>query len=135
MQIATITTFPGPLKNIAAELERGLVFPKNSLYSHNSLWFLNRFSLYLISASLRRFLSLARASGLPQTSRDFASTSDLRYTVKVSVSSWGLRRLIFLSWSKSLDLRQNSFIALTPVMKLFCVYFGPYSLFLRTAFT
>lgn len=34
-----------------------------------------------------------------------------------------------------LDLRQNSFIALTPVMKLFCVYFGPYSLFLRTAFT
>lgn len=32
----------------------------------------------------------------------FASTSDLRYTVKVSVSSWGLRRFIFLSWSKSL---------------------------------
>lgn len=39
----------------------------------------------------------------------FASTSDLRYTVKVSVSSWGLRRLIFLSWSKSLRKMDKEF--------------------------
>lgn len=41
----------------------------------------------------------------------FASTSDLRYTVKVSVSSWGLRRLIFLSWSKSLRKGDKEFSA------------------------
>jgi len=32
-------------------------------------------------------------------------------------------------------LRQNSFMALTAVMKLFCVYLAPYSLFFRTART
>ena len=133
--MATITTFPGPLKKIDVSRERGLVFPRKSLYSLNIFWFRNNLSLYSISASLWSFFSLARASGLPQTSKDFASTSDLKYTVKDSVSSWGLHRLIFPSCSRSLDLRQNSFIALTPVMKLFWVYFGPYSLFLRTALT
>lgn len=34
-----------------------------------------------------------------------------------------------------LGLRQNSFMALTAVMKLFCVYLAPYSLFFRTART
>lgn len=63
------------------------------------------------------------------------------------LSSWQFWNLItdkgsyylhkVLHWKELLylDLRQNSFIALTPVMKLFLVYFGPYSLFLRTALT
>lgn len=34
-----------------------------------------------------------------------------------------------------LGLRQNSFMARTAVMKLFCVYLAPYSRFFRTART
>lgn len=166
-------------------------------------------------------------SWLVRNTTNFASTSDRRKTVKASVSSWGLRLLIFRSCSRSLGtwlregqrhrsmrphdnwrqtaehqlmtnarllikprefvlwsagsstitehseteqinsfnlwmqkfifqlacksinvaeygniqrkgylgLRQNSFMALTAVMKLFCVYLAPYSLFFSTART